>query len=172
MRRSSALIILAAVPLAIGGLVLLLARDAGLPRPARASLDRYVAFRGREGARLALRGVSPAQHPERFTEDLSARVVGDSTRFRVDANFDGALALPVDPLATQDLAAAAPAPAWGEIPVPFPPASLWCVALQPGSGAPELVFVAQHNDLYTGTWLIHEPAAGAEGRLPDLGCQA
>ena len=43
-------------------------------------------------------------------------------------------------------------------PVPFPPAELWCVTLT-GGGKPRTVFVAQHEDMYVGTWLVHEPAS-------------
>lgn len=41
---------------------------------------------------------------------------------------------------------------------PFPPTELWCVTLA-GAGEPRTIFVAQHEDMYVGTWLVHEPAS-------------
>lgn len=42
--------------------------------------------------------------------------------------------------------------------LPFPPTELWCVTLA-GAGEPRTIFVAQHEDMYVGVWLVHEPAS-------------
>jgi hypothetical protein len=61
-------------------------------------------------------------------------------------------------------------------PIPYPPEELQCVLLGVGVGeGEEMVFLALHNDMYSGDWLVHQsksawPGDELKAQLGAVGC--
>jgi hypothetical protein len=147
----------------------------GLPRDARAELDRYLGFeQGKSGIRPVVRQIVPATWPGRFTAPLSGTSYGDSAYYRTTNHYRE----PVIPLRETRGATGIDFFSVSGRPLPFPPERLWCVIVDPGTlGARRPVFVALHQDLYNADWIVHVPphsASGAElsAALDTLGCAA
>ena len=49
-------------------------------------------------------------------------------------------------------------------PLPYPPAEVWCVRLQPEA----TVLVALHGDMYVDVWVVHELLPGTAAQTPAL----
>lgn len=128
-----------AVPLLIlGGAVLALQRP-GLPLAAQQSLDDYLAQPGVGGSEVVVQSVARAARPTAFTAQQSTARFGDAYYFD---------------------------PSGAGRPLPYPPTDLWCVTFRPG-GEAATVLVALHEDLYTGSWFVHEvPPATAAVQCP------
>ena len=102
--------------------------------------------------------MATALKPSAFDAAMSAKVYGVSGYYRTDVAYGEKNA--------------------GQRPLPFPPRELWCVWLEPAGvegGASRVVFVALHQDLYGGDWLLHEvpgPALSTKCRaiLEAVGC--
>ena len=122
-------------PLLVAAAVGLALARPGLPIAAQKAMDAYLAQQEavQGGAALRVEAAQRAAHPQAFVSALSRASYGGSYYF-----------------------------ADGGRPVPFPPTEAWCVTLA-GAGEPgaastaHTVFVAQHEDIYVGTWLVHEP---------------
>jgi hypothetical protein len=58
------------------------------------------------------------------------------------------------------------------VPLPYPPHDIGCARLERGAAPqPAVVFLAYHQDLYNGAWIVHEPAAPAvPDTLSAIGC--
>lgn len=115
-------------------LIILLAVGAALYRPglpvaAQKSLNAYLAQHAGAAEPLRVQAASRAAHPSTLSAERSNARFGDAYYFS-----DGGR------------------------PIPFPPTEAWCVTLA-GAGGPNTVIVAQHEDLYVGSWLVHEVAA-------------
>ena len=99
----------------------------GLPIAAQPVLNDYLAENSSRAQPLHVLAAQRASHRQTFTDAMTGKSFGGGYYF----NDAGRRAQ-------------------------FPPAELWCVTLA-GAGAPRTVFVAQHEDMYVGTWLVHEP---------------
>jgi hypothetical protein len=56
-------------------------------------------------------------------------------------------------------------------PLPYPPEDLWCVRLKSADPTiPRVVLIAFHKDIYTASWVVHEPA-DVPAVLSAVGCQ-
>jgi hypothetical protein len=149
--------------------------ESGFPRNAAAVVRRYLALRGQAGELWTPADQASADRPWRFERVDSERVIGDSARYQTDLTFSS----PVTE-GTDSTPAASGIPVThaggGAMPLPFPPRAVWCVWLVARAGAPpgqageRLIFVALHEDLYVGAWLVHESSALGRQRLTHLGC--
>lgn len=114
-------------------LLLALAIGLALARPGLpiAAQNALDDYLAQQNGALHLETAQPAAHPQALVSALSRASYGGSYYF-----------------------------ADGGRPVPYPPTEVWCVTLA-GAGEQRTLFVAQHEDMYVGTWLVHEPRAAA-----------
>jgi len=172
MKRAIALTVPLLIFIAV--LVPIIAAERGLPVNARSALDNYIAYRRRiEGAALQTQLIVHASRPWNFTPKMSAVAIGDSARYQTAYGFSGqplAIPTPGPPGTVDVLNEYAPHPGDGRMPLPFPPEDVWCVRLDTGQQNFAVVFVALHQDLYNGAWIIHEPTSGLEEALSAIGC--
>jgi hypothetical protein len=48
--------------------------------------------------------------------------------------------------------------AWDTRPLPYPPEDVWCVRLKSADPTvPRVLLIAFHKDIYTASWVVHEP---------------
>lgn len=138
------------VPVVVG--LALLAAELRRPMDWRVQADQYVTWLAEHaGQQWVVKGAATARRPSAFDAAMSAKVYGDSGYYRTDVAYS-----------TKNV---------GQRPLPFPPRELWCVWLEPAGvegGARRVVFVALHQDLYGGGWLLHE----APGPALSSQCQA
>ena len=141
-----------------------------LPHQVTTAVYAYLDFRASPSQpMLGVQQIIPASRPWSFTRQMSKATFGNSVYFKTDYRS-----------IVQGLSASAtPWPGEGSSvggrSLPFPPAALWCVWLQPTEGAyPSIVYVAQHEDDYKADWIVHIPAAQTtqelEASLATLGC--
>jgi len=125
--------------------IALLAAELRRPMDWRVQADRYVNWLAEHaGQEWVVKGVATARRASAFEAAMSTKVYGDSGYYRTDVAYSRTNV--------------------GQRPLPFPPRELWCVWLEPAGvegGARRVVFVALHQDLYGGDWLLHE-APGPE----------
>ena len=116
-------------PLLLAAAVGLALARPGLPIAAQNAMDAYLAQQQpvQDSASLRVETAQPAAQPRALAAALIGASYGGSYYF-----------------------------ADGGRPLPFPPAEVWCVTLA-GAGDSRTLFVAQHEDMYVGTWLVHEP---------------
>lgn len=101
----------------------------GLPIAAQTVLNDYLAENGSGAQPLHVQAAERAPHRQEFMGAMIGRSFGGDYYFNEAGR-----------------------------PAPFPTTELWCITLA-GAGEPRTVFVAQHEDMYVGTWLVHEPAS-------------
>jgi hypothetical protein len=156
--------LLAIVPVAVTAW--LIVSEARLPNNAQLVLKRYLARHG-----LSALMVVRAARPANFAPEMSAAVIGDSARYRTDADFSGQQQSELDRLQSQTAYETFGYDAQDpRMPLPYPPQEVWCVRAGDG-GTPTVLFVALHQDLYNGAWLVHEADTSALAEaLPRLGC--
>jgi hypothetical protein len=168
MKRAIALTVPLFVFAAILGLVLI--RERGFPDNARTTLDQYLTYRQRVEARAwRVQSIVRARRPWNFTPEMSALTLGDSARYRTALDLSGQPREAPIPVTTTDVLANRNYQP--EMPLPFPPQEVWCARLEASGHAPAAVFVALHQDLYNGAWIIHEPASGVDQTLSAIGCE-
>lgn len=118
---------------------------------------RYLNATAREAA--LLQRIAPAARPRAFGVDMSRSTFADSVHFRTTYSLRAAAE-----------GRAAP-PSHGERPLPYPPGEAWCAEIGgPGRAAPVVIVIAQHRDLHTADWVLHEPA-DAEKVRTHIGCR-
>jgi hypothetical protein len=177
MRRLFGILIALAVPMVMVSAVALAAYRPGLPEMAQATLNRYVTRLQQLGRPATVLEMRAAGYPRSFTAALSGPTFGDGIYYGVsyvDANTPG----PWPPTVTASTAFTytpgfSPATGFsGQRPLPYPPEEIWCVRLQPDEGgAPEVVLVALHQDLYNASWAVHElPPTSVAQTLALVGC--
>jgi hypothetical protein len=167
MKRWGVVLGLLLFPLVL--LARLLLAPVTLPAEADLALERYLALQNRKtGAGLAFLAAGRASRPQTLRSWWSARVVGDSARYRIDQNFAGTPLMPPLPARPGEITSAP-----GGIPLPYPPVEVWCVTFQANAypaDPPQPVLLVLHEDLYNGAWLVHELAERGLDRLDRLGC--
>jgi hypothetical protein len=61
--------------------------------------------------------------------------------------------------------------AWNARPLPYPPEDVWCVRLKSADPTvPRVLLIAFHKDIYTASWVVHEPNDVA-AVLAAVGCR-
>ena len=61
--------------------------------------------------------------------------------------------------------------AWDARPLPYPPEDVWCVRLKSADPTvPKVLLIAFHKDIYTASWVVHEPNDVA-AVLAAVGCK-
>lgn len=116
----------------------------GPPPGAQELLAGYVGLHNRaSGQPEAVLSLVRSARPGALTPELSHISYSDSGYFGATYFVSGS---PGDPASR---------------PAPFPPTDLWCATLAAPDGAVHTVLLAQHEDLYVGTWLVHEPTSEA-----------
>ncbi len=61
--------------------------------------------------------------------------------------------------------------AWNTRPLPYPPEDVWCVRLKSADPTmPKVLLIAFHKDIYTASWVVHEPNDVA-AVLAAIGCR-
>jgi hypothetical protein len=150
MRRVWWVAVVLCVPVAIG--LVLLAAELQRPMEWRVRADQHVVWLAEHaGRQWTVHGAAAAHRPSAFDADMSIKVYGDSGYYQTDVSYEGKNV--------------------GPRPLPYPPRELWCVWLEPAGvadGAARVVFVALHQDLYGGDWLLHD----APGPALSTECQA
>ena len=155
----------------------------GLPDMGQATLNRYLVHLRQVGRPATLLEMRFAGNPRSFTRALSGPTFGDGVYYGVsytdagavvNANAPRAAATSVlDGMSVTYTSGIEPVASYGsQRPMPYPPEEIWCVRLQPeAGGAPEAVLLARHEDLYNGSWAVHElpPETGAQ-TLAQVGC--
>lgn len=126
----------------------------GPPRAAQAVLDAYLALHAPAGgwraeARPVL-SLTRAPRPGAFTRAMSQASYADGYYFSATHTLEGA------PNAEQGR------------PAPYPVTDLWCITLAPhgANQAPQLLLLAEHEDLHVAEWQLHAPSAAAAGLCP------
>jgi hypothetical protein len=126
-------------------------------------LQEYIAYQ-KSQSRLPLNYTLEASYhatrPWDYQPDLPEIVFGSHYYYRTD-----------EPMPAQDS---------GNMPLPYPPHDLWCllVAVHPAASASvqyQVLFAAEHHDLYNATWVIHAPLSpatdpGLRQKLERIGC--
>ncbi len=114
----------------------------GPPIAAQELLEGYVALHNRTASKSeSVQMLVHSGRPRAFTPALSRSTYGNSWYFGTTYTVDGSLG---DPASR---------------PAPFPPTDLWCVTLAAPNNPPRTVLLAQHEDLYVGAWIVHEPTS-------------
>ena len=114
----------------------------GPPIAAQELLGGYVTLHNRTTSESeSVQSLVHSARPGAFTPALSHITYGDGVYFGTTYTVNGSLSDPVSR------------------PFPFPPVDLWCVTLAAPNGQPRTIFLAQHEDLYIGAWIIHEPTS-------------
>lgn len=114
----------------------------GPPIAAQELLGGYLALHDRTvGQSASVQSLVHSPRPGAFTPSLSRLTYGSSWYFGTTYTVDGS---PGDPASR---------------PAPFPPIDLWCVTLAIPNSPPRTALLAQHEDLYVGAWIIHEPTS-------------
>ncbi len=181
-------IVLALFLLALGtALVFLLGHLQNLPAGAEAALNGYMWYRQspQSSHTLSIAQIAFGSNPSRFDAEMSGASFGGRLIYRTTYNYR------VDQVTSSSYAPTTPSqlntsllsdslkfnnfPSIGSHPIPFPPAEVWCVALNEEGQTTRIVFVASHEDLYYADWLVHEPPAHANAGelkrwLGDIGC--
>jgi hypothetical protein len=80
--------------------------------------------------------------PGAFTAEMSRASYGDSWYFGTTYTADGTAG---DPTSR---------------PLPFPAGDLWCATVAGGS-TPHTLLLAQHEDMYVASWVVHQPVSEA-----------
>lgn len=171
MKRTLALTVPLLIFVAV--LVPMIAGENGFPTGAQSALDQYLLYRQRiHGNTIQAQLIVHARQPWNFIQDMSAAAIGDSARYRTASGFSGQRAAPSPaPLGTVDVLNESAARSEDQrIPLPYPPEDLWCAQLDSKNLNPTVVFVALHQDLYNGAWIIHEPAIEVDQTLSTIGC--
>ncbi len=166
MRRFLGIFIALAVPLMVVGGVALATYTPGLPDMAQRALDQYLTDQWHRAASTVVEA-HQAAYPHAFTADLSGPTYGPAYYFGVTHAQDmpvTALSPLVGTIITYGNGITSVMGYDGSIssqrPLPYPPAEIWCVRLQPEA----TVLVALHEDLYVDVWVVHE-------LLPDTAAQ-
>ncbi len=171
MKRAIALTVPLLIFVAV--LVPIIAGERGFPTSAQSALDQYLLYRQRiQGKTIRAQLIVHALRPWNFIQNMSAAAIGDSARYRTASGFGGQHTTPSPAsLGTVDVLHESAARSEDQrMPLPYPPEDLWCVQLDSEELNPTIVFVALHQDLYTGAWIIHEPAMGVDQTLSTIGC--
>jgi hypothetical protein len=145
MRRLAAVLLPVLIALLAGITFVILEVHPGLPRPAERVLETYLSGRSqRTGVTATVVDAVPAARPHALEQAVRGSAYGESAYYRTVDTIPPTgepLTVVVD----------------SRRPIPEPPQALWCILLEtaPG-GAPDVVFVALHQDLYNAGWLVHE----------------
>ena len=161
MRR---LWVLLAVTLAFISVIValeLVASNSQPPGDVRSAAQQYVQYVNasqpasvsQQGS-ASVQGIVRAARRQAFTPAMSKASFADSAYYRTTY---GRQDLASGRLAVSTLS--------GPRPIPYPPKELWCVQLSDG----QIIFVAQHRDLYNADWILHEPVDGTES-AQKVGC--
>lgn len=165
----------------------LLVRLENLPDEAQAALNGYIRYRqpALSPQTFSIAQIAFAGNPSNFSAEMSGASFGGREFFRTTysyraeeaANYSYAPTVPshMDTVPLSDTLKFNYSPPNGSHPIPFPPAEVWCVALNEQGGSTSIVFVALHQDLYNADWLVHESSTYANTgelnkRLSDIGC--
>lgn len=142
---------------------------------AQAAVTQYLAWRNSGAVSVSqVQHLTHATQPSAFTRAMSGATFGDSSVFQTTQDYRNTVIFhfPDSPTATPGQASSYR----GTHPIPFPPADVWCAAVQANDAPTEIIFAAQHQDLYFSDWLVHAPpgdqtAAALNKQLTALGCQ-
>ncbi len=137
----------------------------GVPGQVTLVIDAYL--KDHSQPTQTLRQIIPAARPWAFTRQMSRSWWAPATITTTDRS----------PVAMSTLAASWRIVPTDDRPLPFPPVAVWCVLLRPtADAAPRLVYVAQHEALYSLAWIVHEPAIDPaqdlSAGLASVGCVA
>jgi hypothetical protein len=156
--RLVALMLVFAVLLLGGLLIFPLATRSAPPPPWHVELEHYLAYRSEHGPETPdVLAAVQATRPWLFTARQSQAVFQANAFDPNDHNYSQSLASPST--------------------IPFPPADLWCVLLgrEGPPGVRQVVYVAEHESLYLGYWVVHEGPTGPfspqlSADLDQIGC--
>lgn len=114
----------------------------GPPIAGQELLAGYVAMHNRTtGQSESVQSLVHSRRPGAFAPALSHITYGDGMYFGTTYTTSGS---PGDPASR---------------PAPFPPVDIWCVTLAAPNSQPRTILLAQHEDLYIGAWIVHEPTS-------------
>ena len=172
MNRATIIVFALCLLAAIVTIGVLLVRAQDLPSEAQDALNQYIQHRYSLSQPATVQRLVRSSLPGNFSAAMSRATFGDSVFFGTTYNYKvQPVNLPGFPTITltDDWRSAG-----GSHPVPFPPIDVWCVALkETEQPAPAVVYVAEHLDLYSADWLVHEPAGESKeiaDALTKIGC--
>jgi hypothetical protein len=145
MRRLTAVLLPVLIALLTGMTIFILEYHPGMPPPAKRALETYLSGRNqRTGVMVTVMASVQAARPQALERVVRGSAYGESAYYRTVDTIPPTsepLTIVVD----------------SRRPIPEPPQALWCVLLETApDGAPDVVFVALHQDLYNAGWLVHE----------------
>lgn len=137
------------------------------------AIDRYLDYRSTSGAqRLQVSAAVKAIRPSAFGPEMSLGAFGNSAYYRTEPN---------------DRPDSGQEESRGLQPgyqredrrraLPYPPKSVWCVIVEaPGGGEKQLLYVAEHQDLYNADLVVHEgpkssTLEGLNDQASRIGCE-
>jgi hypothetical protein len=114
----------------------------GPPIAGQELLAAYVTLHNRTtGESESVQSLVHSVRPGAFTPALSHVTYGDGKYFGTTYAVSGSQG---DPASR---------------PAPFPPIDVWCITLAAPNRQAHTILLAQHEDLYIGAWIIHEPTS-------------
>jgi hypothetical protein len=160
MKKSFYLII----PVLVPGILLVIMQALGSRQPPawEPALLAYIAYQKSQAfhpVTIRLISASHASRPWNYQRDIPEIVFGTNNYYRTD-----------QPAVSEG----------GGMPLPYPPQDLWCllVEVHPAAFASakyQVLFAAEHLDLYNAAWVIHAPLSalsdpGLRQKLDRIGC--
>ena len=170
MRRATLLILTLLLPVTLIVALLTILQRSRPPAAWQLELDKYVEYKDlflSEATKVQL--IDQASRPWNFNQDMSGAVFGDNPYYRTDYGYSG----------TERNKG-------GPRPLPYPPKNVWCALLERDRKAADelmeettytVVFVAEHQDLYNASMVIHEAASDLSAQvfvesLSRIGCDS
>jgi hypothetical protein len=158
MRRAGVVVfpLLLATALVVASLV---AMRTNRPPDWQLELDKYVEYKDSlSSGTTTVQLVDRASRPWNFSRDMSHAIFGDSPYYQTDDSYGGRR---------------------GPRPLPFPPEDVRCVLLERDHNEEttyNIVFVAEHQDLYNADVVIHEGASDLSDQpfaesISEIGCE-
>jgi hypothetical protein len=154
-------------------LAIILLRAQTFPDDARVALNQYIEYRYPLSHPPTIQRVVPSSLPWNFTAAMSHATFGDSVFFQTTHGYQAQTGINLPGFPTVTPGASNWQSGGGGRPVPFPPVDVWCILLRDEDQSSEVVYVAEHQDLYNADWLVHEAAGSSKetnAALSKIGC--
>lgn len=171
MKKAGVIGLLLSIPIVLFIVLAFVQRNQ--PEVWQGAIDRYLEYRSTSGSqRLQVTAADKATKPSAFGPEMSSSVFDRSAYYRPDqrkgqdSGHKEGQGLqtgyqPEDPRRA----------------LPYPPRRVWCVVVEaPGGDEKQLLFVAEHQDLYNADLVVHEGPRGStlEGlsdQASRIGCE-
>jgi hypothetical protein len=185
MNRMARLLLTLVVAVVLLFVMMSVFQTQNLAQPAtwRSTLDSYVAYKsGLTRSQFSVMATSHAADPISFSRDLTAGVFGKGLYYEPGMKYPPTGVAPSPKSTLLQVTEPDRGPAYGlayGFPVPYSTTDVWCALLRQGQDANtprRLAFVAYHEEVYQGRWIVHQgPEEPFDGQvlagLDRMGCK-